>query len=112
MPKQKLDTKISTEGEIVLVSDYLPNMVWERIFLLDQGFLLGENILYQENQSAIKIKKNGRISSGKNTKHMSNIYFWIKERVKTKGITIEHCHCHAFKIFADFFTNPLKRTIV
>ena len=34
--KQKLNTKSSIEGEIVGVSDYLPNIFWARIFLLDQ----------------------------------------------------------------------------
>ena len=54
--KQKFNVKSSTEGEIVGVSDFLPNMIWVRIFLEAQGFKLRENILYQDNQSAIKIK--------------------------------------------------------
>ena len=36
--KQKLNTKSSTEGEIVGVSDYLPNIIWARMFLEEQGF--------------------------------------------------------------------------
>ena len=36
--KQKLNTKSSTEGEIVGVSDFLPNMIWARMFLEAQGF--------------------------------------------------------------------------
>ena len=31
--KQKLNVKSSTEGEIVGVSDFLPNMIWARMFL-------------------------------------------------------------------------------
>ena len=49
--KQKLNTKSSTEGEIVGVSDYLPNVIWARMFLDEQGFKVEENILYQDNQS-------------------------------------------------------------
>ena len=35
--KQKLNTKISTEGEIVGVNDYLPNVIWGKMFLEAQG---------------------------------------------------------------------------
>ena len=51
--KQKLNVKSSTEGEIVGVSDFLPNMVWCRMFLSAQGITLEENTLYQDNKSAI-----------------------------------------------------------
>ena len=76
--KQKLNTKSSTKGEIVGVSDFLPNMIWARMFLQEQGFILKENILYQDNQSAIKIEENGKRSSGQKTKHMDNKYFSSK----------------------------------
>ena len=36
--KQKLNVKSSTEGEIVGVSDFLPNMIWARMFLEAQGY--------------------------------------------------------------------------
>ena len=70
--KQKLITKSSIEGEIFRVSNYLPNMIWARMFILAQEFLLRENIIYQDKQSSIKIEKNGRMSSSQKTKHMSN----------------------------------------
>ena len=62
--KQKLSTKSSTEGEIVGVSDYLPNVIWGKMFLEAQGYKIKENILYQDNQAAMKILKNGKASSG------------------------------------------------
>jgi len=37
------------------VSDYLPNVIWGRMFLEAQGYKIKENILYQDNQAAIKI---------------------------------------------------------
>ena len=73
--KQKLNTKSSTQGEVVGVSDFLLNMVWARMFLERQGLILTENTLYQDNQSAIKIEKNGKSSSRQKTKHMENRYF-------------------------------------
>jgi hypothetical protein len=104
--KQKLNTKSSTEGEIVGVSDYLPNMIWARMFLEAQGTILKENILYQDNQSAIKIEKNGKASGGQRTKHMDARYFFIKDRIESENITIEYCPTEL--MMADFFTKPLQ----
>ena len=52
---QKLNTKSSTEGEIVGVSDYLPNVIFAHMFLDAQRDTLIKNTLYQDNQSAMKI---------------------------------------------------------
>ena len=59
--KQNFDTKSSTESEIVGVSDYLQNVIWARMFLEAQGFTIKENILFQDNKSAIKIEENGKV---------------------------------------------------
>ena len=107
--KQKLNVKSSTEGETVGASDYLPNMIWARMFLEEQGFALEENILYQDNQSAMKLELNGRMSSGKKTKHMDNRYFWIKDRVKSENIKIEYCPTQM--MVSDFFTKPLQGSL-
>jgi hypothetical protein len=104
--KQKLNTKSSTEGEIVGVSDFLPNVIWARMFLEAQGFRIKKNILYQDNQSSIKIEKNGKRSSGQKTKHMDNRYFWIKDRLENEGIVVEYCP--TVLMIADFFTKPLQ----
>ena len=58
--KQKLNVKSSTKGEIVSVSNVLPNMIWARMFLKEQGYTLSDNKLYQDNQSAMKILLNGK----------------------------------------------------
>ena len=57
--KQKINTKSSTEAEVVGSSDYLSNTIWVRVFLAEQGYKLTENIFYQDNQSAIRLEKNG-----------------------------------------------------
>ena len=107
--KQKLNTKSSTEGEIVGASDYLPNIIWARMFLEAQGFELEENILYQDNQSAMLIEKNGKRSSGQKTKHMDNRYFWIKDRLDSENIQVKYCPTE--KMLADFFTKPLQGSL-
>jgi hypothetical protein len=49
--KQKLNTKSSTEVELVGASDYLPYPIWDKKFLEAQGYPLKENVFYQDNQS-------------------------------------------------------------
>jgi len=47
--KQKLNTKSSTEPEVVGVSDYVPYPIWTQNFMTVQGFKFKRNIFYQDN---------------------------------------------------------------
>jgi hypothetical protein len=51
--KQKLNTRSSTETEIVGVDDCMPAVLWTRHFIEAQGHGIRENIVYQDNKSAI-----------------------------------------------------------
>jgi hypothetical protein len=104
--KQKLNTKSSTEAETVGASDYLPNTIWVKNFLDAQGYHLVENVLEQDNESAIKLETNGRLSAGPRSRHIDIRYFWMKDRIATEGITIRHCP--TLQMTADFFTKPLQ----
>ena len=68
--KQKMNTKSTTESEVVGASDYLPDTIWLLRFLEDQGYKVDKCVLVQDNESAIKIKKNGKRSGSKRTRHM------------------------------------------
>ena len=57
--KQKLNTKSSTESEVVGASDYLPYLTWTRNFMEAQGFTFKQKIFYQDNQSAMRLEQNG-----------------------------------------------------
>ena len=104
--KQKLNTKSSTEAEVVGVSDYLPFNIWVRMFMEDQGYKLKENILYQDNESAIKLESNGRMSAGQKSRHINIRHFFITDRVKAGEVTVKYCPTEA--MLADFFTKPLQ----
>jgi hypothetical protein len=67
---QKLNTKSSTEAELVGASDYLPHAIWARKFLQKQGYAIKQNTFYQDNQSAIQFEKNGRKLCGPNSRHI------------------------------------------
>jgi hypothetical protein len=104
--KHKLNTKSSTEVETVGASDYLPHAIWAKNFLAAQGYDLIDHFFEQDNESAIKLETNGRLSAGPKSRHIDIRYFWIKDRVKAEGITIRHCP--TLQMVADFFTKPLQ----
>ncbi|KAI2512927.1 Reverse transcriptase (RNA-dependent DNA polymerase) [Fragilaria crotonensis] len=57
--RQKINTKSSTEAELVGVNDILPQALWTRYFLEAQGYAVKESIVYQDNKSTILLAENG-----------------------------------------------------
>ena len=41
----------------MVISDYIPFNVWPFVFMIEQGYDIPKNILFQNNQSAIKMEK-------------------------------------------------------
>ena len=72
---QKLNTKSSTEAELVGTSNYVPYNVWVRNFLSKQGYDINDNVLVQDNQSAIKMENNGRNSCSGKSRHINIRHF-------------------------------------
>jgi hypothetical protein len=73
---QKLNTQRSTEAELVAVNNMMSMVLWTRMFLEEQGYYkVGNNIVYQDNESAILVEKNGQRSSSKRTRHLEIWYF-------------------------------------
>jgi hypothetical protein len=68
---QKLNTKSSTEGKLVGVSDAMGQILWTRYFFEAQGYPIHDSVVYQDNQSAMLLEKNGRASSSKQTCHIN-----------------------------------------
>ena len=104
--KQKLNTGSSTEAELVGTHDILSQMIWSRHFLEAQGYCLKDNICYQDNESAMKLEKNGKRSSTKRTRHIHIRYFLIADRVKNNEISI--VHCPTGDMVGDYHTKPLQ----
>ena len=104
--KQKLNTKSSTEAEFVGVDDLMPQILWTRLFLIAQGFDVTDNVIYQDNESAIKLEENGRASSGKRTRHINVRYYFITDRIANGEVRIAHCPTD--RLIADFYTKPLQ----
>ena len=104
--KQKINTKSSTESEVVGASDFLPYTIWASYFLREQGYELSRNIFYQDNTSAIKMLKNGKSSCGSKSRHIHIRYFFSKDVIKRENMEVLHCPTDA--MIADFYTKPLQ----
>ncbi len=104
--RQKLNTKSSTEAELVAVDDVMPQVMWTRYFLEAQGIKVRENIVYQDNQSAMLLEKNGKASSGKRTRHVNIRYFFVTDRVQAKDMSVEWCPTDDMS--GDFFTKATQ----
>ena len=86
--KQKLNSRSSTETEIVGVEDFMPAICWTKYFLKAQGYNVRYNRLHQDNKSSIILEKNGKDSSIKCTKHINIRYFFISNRVAKGEVSI------------------------
>ena len=80
--KQKINTKRSTETEIIGVGDYIPWTLWAKRFLQAQDYVLRRNIFYQDNMSAMRLKSNRLKSCGEKSRHVDVRFFFIKEVFK------------------------------
>ena len=60
--QHKINTKSSTEAELVAINDVMPLILWTQYFQA-QGYEVRENTVFQDNQSTILLEKNGKHSS-------------------------------------------------
>ena len=87
--KQKLNGKSSIQAEIVGLSEYLLYNLHVIHFTKEQGYKLKKNVIHQDNMSAIRMGKNGRASCTGNSRHVDIRYFFVKDRVDKKEMTIK-----------------------
>ena len=104
--KQKLNTRSSTEAELVAVDDAMNLILWTKLFLEEQGYKIRDNILYQDNQSAILLEKNGKKSSSKRTRAINIRYFFVTDQTEKGNVRVEYCPTG--EMTADYMTKPLQ----
>jgi hypothetical protein len=103
--KQKLNSKSSTEAELIAVSDMLSMVIWMREFLQCQGHIVAPATVYQDNQSTIALAEKG-YSSNKRSRHVNLRYFFITDRVRTGEVVLEYLPTE--EMIADLLTKPLQ----
>jgi hypothetical protein len=103
--KQKLNTKSSTEAEIVGLSDGLSHVIWMREMLIAQGYTLPPTKVHQDNQGVLSIMREGR-SPKHRTKHLNIRHFFARDRVSSGDIAL--CYCPTREMVADVLTKAVN----
>jgi hypothetical protein len=104
--KVKLNSRSSTETELLTSDMYMPEMLWSLYFIQSQGYKPECVGLYQDNISTQLLIKNGNFSNGKKTKHIKAKFFFIKDKVDSGEIRV--IDCPAEEMWADVLTKPVQ----
>ena len=86
--RQKINTRSSTEAELVGMNDVLSQILWTRYFMEAQGYQCKITPIYQDNMSTILLAKNGRMSSSKLTRHINVRYFFINDKIVKRKLRL------------------------
>jgi len=89
--KQKLNTRSSTEMEVVGANNFVLATCWMRCFVLAQGHDEIDNIVFQDNKSTMLLEKNGKALSSKHTKHTNNQHFFTTDRIDKGEVSVVRC---------------------
>lgn len=104
--RQPIIALSTAEAELIAAAECAKEVLYFKSFL---GEVLNQSVgvtLKIDNQSAIKIIKNG--SFNKRSKHIDVRYKFICEKVDNKEISIEYCSTR--NQIADIFTKSLNKT--
>ena len=101
---QKINTKSSSETEVVGVDNIFPRVLWSLYFVEAQGYTIDNNIINQDNKSPLRLMINEKMSSTPRTKHIKAKYFFTKDKYDQGGIEFRKCHTKDMKI--DMNTKP------
>ena len=77
--------------------------------MVEQGYDIKQNILFQDNQSAIKMEKKGKKSCTGNSRHIDIHYLFAKNRIERNKISIAYCSTE--HMLTDFFTKALQGSL-
>ena len=106
--RQKLNSKSSTEAELIGLSDALTQVIWTREFLMAQGYDVPAAVVKQDNQSTMVLANKGRSTSSK-TRHIGVRYFWVNDRIEKGEVYLEYLATE--EMVADILTKPLQGSL-
>ena len=68
--------------------------------------MIQDNVIYQDNQSAIRLEKNGKRSSSKRKRHIKNRCYLITDMIINQEASVEFCP--TFDMIGYHFTKALQ----
>jgi hypothetical protein len=102
--KQKINTKSSTELELVGANQALSSILHTQHFIEAQGYSVKQNLLFQDNQSTMRLEVNGSFSSSKCTNHIKCQYFFICDKIADGDLKVLYCPTEI--MWANVLTKP------
>jgi hypothetical protein len=117
--EQKINTKSSTEAELVGVDDAMNFVEWIQLFVEEQIKSINDDsvlrkigsdvVIEQDNTSTIQLVNNGKQSSTKRTRHINIRYFYVTSKIKSVSIRVIY---HPNKqMVSDYLTKPLQGSL-
>jgi hypothetical protein len=86
--KQGMNTRSLTEAKVVGADEVVGALLWTKLFLQAQGYPVADNILYQDNCSAILLDEYGQQSR---SRHLDICLFLIKDQKEKGNLSIQYC---------------------
>ncbi len=102
--KQKINTRSSTKAKMVAVNDKISKVIRTKRFVEHQGFKVNLNIIYQGNESTLKLLKNKKESCGKQTRHFDIKYFYVTDLISQDKVNIHYCPTD--DMIGDYMSKP------
>ena len=106
--KQKVNARSSTESELIASDDKLGKIISTKKFMEHQDFKVKVNLIYQDNTNTMKLQNNGKLSSGKRTRHFDIKLFYITDLISRNEVEVRYCPTD--EMLADYMTKPLVGT--
>lgn len=105
--KIKVVPKSTAEAELNVLSDATSLLVHDREFAIESQLIDGKDevIIYEDNEAAIHLVKNGKSNSDR-TKHIALRHFFVKQYLDDGTFHIVHCPTE--DMIADILTKPLQ----
>ena len=86
------------------MDDKIAKVIWSKRFIECQGFKINLNIIYQDNTLTLKLMKNGKLSSGKRTRHFDIRLFYVTDLIERN-----ECYCKYYlteDMLKDYMSKP------
>jgi hypothetical protein len=107
--KQKINSKSSTEAELIALSDAIGDIIWTKELLEAQqnykkDFIANSAVVFEDNKSTITLLERSHRPTGA-TKHINIRFFFISDKIQNKEVQLKYKATD--EMLADLLTKPI-----